>query len=64
MIPFSRGAAALLLSVATPMMARTAYAADAPAISLTVVNMEYEGSKMWLPGTLVVNLVATMPAAL
>ena len=33
----------------------TVHAADAPAIALTVVNVEYEGSKLWLPGTLVVK---------
>ena len=29
--------------------------AEAPAVNLTIVNMEYEGSKIWLPGTIVVK---------
>lgn len=30
-------------------------AAQPPPVALTVVNVEYEGTKMWLPGTLVVK---------
>jgi len=34
-------------------LARPALAADAPAaVSMTIVNVEYEGSKLWLPGTI------------
>jgi plastocyanin len=29
--------------------------ADEPSMSFTVVNMEYEGTKVWTPGTLVVK---------
>ena len=29
--------------------------AEAPAVNLTIVNMEYEGTKIWLPGTIVVK---------
>jgi len=36
--------------------ARPMYAEDAPAaMSFTVVNIEYEGSKLWLPGTITVK---------
>ena len=36
--------------------ARPTYAEDAPAaMSFTVVNVEYEGSKLWLPGTITVK---------
>jgi nitrosocyanin len=33
----------------------TAQAADADSMSATFVNVEYEGSKIWVPGTLVVS---------
>lgn len=29
--------------------------AEAPAMTFTVVNVEYQGSKIWVPGTLVVK---------
>jgi nitrosocyanin len=32
-----------------------ASAAEPEAMTVTVVNVEYEGSKMWLPGTIVVQ---------
>ncbi len=35
-------------------LTRPVVAADAPpAVNMTIVNVEYEGSKMWLPGTIV-----------
>jgi nitrosocyanin len=36
-------------------LAAPAAAAPASTISLTVVNVEYEGTKIWLPGTIVVQ---------
>ena len=33
----------------------TAHAASDEAMSVTFVNVEYEGSKIWLPGTLIVK---------
>ena len=35
--------------------AATVARADDPTMSFTVVNIEYEGSKVWTPGTLVVR---------
>ncbi len=32
-----------------------ATAAEGPALSMTIVNVEYEGSKLWLPGTITVK---------
>ena len=55
MSQFTRGAAVLALSLAVLPYTPIGHAADAPAISLTAVNIEYEGSKLWLPGTLVVK---------
>ena len=43
---------ALFSTLLTTLPAR---AADAPTMSFTVVNVEYEGSKLWLPSTLVVK---------
>ena len=40
-----------LIALAAPVPA----ADDGGAVSFTVVNVEYEGSKLWLPGTLVVK---------
>jgi nitrosocyanin len=34
-------------------LAGTAVAQSAPAVSLTIVNVEYEKTKLWLPGTIV-----------
>ena len=42
----------LCLALAIPGAAARA---DEPSMSFTVVNMEYEGSKVWTPGTLVVK---------
>lgn len=39
----------LLVALATPVVA-----AEPAALSFTVVNLEYEGTKIWTPGTLVV----------
>jgi nitrosocyanin len=36
-------------------LAAPAYAQAPPAVSQTMVNVEYEGTKIWLPGTLVVK---------
>ena len=47
--------AAAVLGLLGAVVARPVHAADAPAVALTVVNVEYEGSKLWLPGTLVVK---------
>lgn len=44
-----------LATLLAPAVAVVPVHADAPAVSLTVVNMEYEGTKIWLPGTLVVK---------
>lgn len=44
-----------LATLLAPTVAVVPVHADAPAVSLTVVNMEYEGTKIWLPGTLVVK---------
>ena len=41
------------LTLALPLAVRTAAAAE--PMTFTVVNVEYEGTKMWLPGTLVVH---------
>ncbi len=40
------------LAVSSPAPSR---AADAPAVTITVMNLEYEGTKIWLPGTIVVK---------
>jgi heme/copper-type cytochrome/quinol oxidase subunit 2 len=37
------------------LLALTAPAIAAGSMSFTVVNVEYEGSKIWLPGTIVVQ---------
>jgi nitrosocyanin len=37
------------------LAARVPAADDGSAVSFTVVNVEYEGSKLWLPSTLVVK---------
>lgn len=42
----------LLLGLSITPLAR---AADVPPTMLSVVNVEYEGTKMWIPGTLVVK---------
>ena len=47
----SVAACALLVATARPVCAKDA----APTMSLTVVNVEYEGSKLWLPGTITVK---------
>ncbi len=45
---------ALLLAV--PVMAGAAQADEkAPTATFTLVNVEYEGSKIWLPGTITVK---------
>ncbi len=36
-------------------LARPAAAAEPATVSYTVVNIEYEGSKIWVPGTIVVK---------
>jgi len=41
---------ALVVALAAP-----APAGAADAVSLTIVNVEYEGSKLWLPGTITVK---------
>jgi nitrosocyanin len=48
----ARLSAALALA---PVLAGPVAAADAPAMTFTVVNVEYEGTKIWTPGTLVVK---------
>jgi nitrosocyanin len=45
---------AVLLGLALGFTARPARA-EQPTMSFTVVNIEYEGSKVWTPGTLVVK---------
>jgi nitrous-oxide reductase len=40
----------LLAALATPVRAE-----NAATVAQTMVNVEYEGTKMWLPGTLVVK---------
>jgi nitrosocyanin len=46
----------LALLVASGLLAApSAVRADAPTMSFTVVNIEYEGTKVWTPGTLVVK---------
>ena len=48
----------LLSSLLCTMLAapvRPVAAADVPTVAFTVVNVEYEGSKLWLPATLVVK---------
>jgi nitrosocyanin len=52
MSKLSSGAALLAVAAALIPLVPSAYADD---ISLTVVNVEYEGTKLWLPGTLVVK---------
>jgi heme/copper-type cytochrome/quinol oxidase subunit 2 len=46
---------AALLALAALGRPAAAEADDAKAISFTVVNVEYAGTKVWVPGTLVVN---------
>ena len=43
-------ALALLVATGTPVRAQTP-----PTVAQTFVNLEYEGTKIWLPGTLVVK---------
>jgi len=46
-----------LLPVALTLIAASSApvaAADTGAMTVTIVNVEYEGSKMWLPGTIAV----------
>lgn len=58
-----------VLAMTLALGAPFACAGQAPTAVLTVVNVEYEGTKMWLPGTLVVkkgtkvtlNLVNNVP---
>jgi heme/copper-type cytochrome/quinol oxidase subunit 2 len=45
---------ALAVTLASVLGISAARAEDA-TMSFTVVNLEYEGSKMWLPGTIVVQ---------
>jgi nitrosocyanin len=44
-----------LLALATLATPAALVLADEPSMSFTVVNVEYEGTKLWLPGTLVVK---------
>ena len=44
-------AATMLVLAASALVVR----AEEPTMSFTVVNVEYEGSKIWTPGTLVVK---------
>jgi nitrosocyanin len=44
---------AMTLALGAPLA--RAGKAPAPTAALTVVNVEYEGTKIWLPGTLVVK---------
>jgi nitrosocyanin len=48
-------AAGLLLVVLTGALAAPAVAADQSTMAFTVVNVEYEGSKIWIPSTLTVK---------
>jgi len=44
----------VVLSLVTPLAVNVASAQE-PTMSFTVVNVEYEGTKVWTPGTLVVK---------
>ena len=44
-----------MLAVASLLLAAAGPPARAEDVSVTMVNMEYEGTKLWLPGTLVVK---------
>ncbi len=44
-----------LLTLALVLAAPLARAGEAPTAALTVVNVEYEGTKMWMPGNLIVK---------
>jgi nitrosocyanin len=50
--PFARLGLGLVLAVT--LLARHAVAEE-PTMSFTIVNLEFEGSKVWTPGTLVVK---------
>ena len=46
----------LAMAVVSGMLALpAAVRAEAPSMSFTIVNVEYEGTKVWTPGTLVVK---------
>ena len=45
----------LCLALAGPAGAKEATKAEPATLNLTIVNVEYEGTKLWLPGTIVVK---------
>ena len=45
----------LCLALAAPAGAKEATKAEPATLNLTIVNVEYEGTKLWLAGTIVVK---------
>ena len=50
-----RRVASRLLSLVGLLLVTVSASAHAEDVSVTLVNVEYEGTKIWLPGTVVVK---------